>query len=614
MKTSNRWFAIFATAALFLNFVPRNADASPGVSFQFFYDSLDPYGEWFDVPEYGYCWRPSGVDSDWTPYTDGYWAYTDAGWTWVSYEDFGGVTYHYGRWLDLESEGWVWVPDYEWAPAWVSWRSSDDYVGWAPLPPRARFHHDIGFSIWVDSEFDIGPGYYNFCEVRNFGAPALRPFIVDRRRNVTFINQTVNITNISVNKSNNVIFNGGPNYQAIQKRSLKPIQTLKLVRQTDPNAVKLAGGRTLSKQQGGQLVVVAPDVAPPTDKLQSRPARIAKVVDQPKINTGWGDTGDAKMKKQVEEKFKRDAKGMTPQNAPAKPPTENEMKIVEETVKAGSKHPTQPPPIQPETLTTSQPGGQPASTSPTPQAKGQKNKQGELQGLTTPTPALTTQPSPGQFQTPPSTTGEVTPPQRGKHGTKPSDTLMQPFVTPQTQPGAEPSTNTPPPVATPKLKKNQPPVSQEMTTPPPAENFQLQQQRIQKERDAAAQAEQLRQQKLMENQRKQQADVEQAKQRQLQQQQERQQQRLQQNSDQQTRQLQQQQQQEQQRSLQLQQERQTIQQQPVERQQRQIEQVQPKSRQQFQQQPQQTIQQQPSPQQSGDSKKGKKKTKDEENQ
>src|SRR2546423_9736807 len=30
------------------------------------------------------------------------------------------------------------VPGDEWAPAWVSWRSSKDYVGWAPLPPEAR--------------------------------------------------------------------------------------------------------------------------------------------------------------------------------------------------------------------------------------------------------------------------------------------------------------------------------------------------------------------------------------------------------------------------------------------------------------------------------------------
>ena len=55
-------------------------------------------------------------------YADGYWAYTDVGWTWISYEDFGWATYHYGRWASLADYGWVWFPgsDLEWGPAWVS--------------------------------------------------------------------------------------------------------------------------------------------------------------------------------------------------------------------------------------------------------------------------------------------------------------------------------------------------------------------------------------------------------------------------------------------------------------------------------------------------------------
>jgi hypothetical protein len=119
--------ALLATAA------PR---AEAGVSLSFFQESLAPHGEWVEVGGYGNCWRPTGVDSDWSPYSDGYWAYTDAGWTWVSYEDFGSITYHYGRWVSVEDEGWCWTPGYEWGPAWVSWRHSDDHVGWAPLPPR----------------------------------------------------------------------------------------------------------------------------------------------------------------------------------------------------------------------------------------------------------------------------------------------------------------------------------------------------------------------------------------------------------------------------------------------------------------------------------------------
>src|SRR5438132_10502382 len=146
-------FVLFIALLALTGAAPRaSARSHTGVSLEFFYDSLDPYGEWVEVGDYGYCWHPTGVSEEWAPYTDGYWAFTDGGWTWVSYEDFGGITYHYGRWIFVEDEGWVWVPDYEWAPAWVSWRTSDDYVGWAPLPPAARFDRDIGFSVWVDSE------------------------------------------------------------------------------------------------------------------------------------------------------------------------------------------------------------------------------------------------------------------------------------------------------------------------------------------------------------------------------------------------------------------------------------------------------------------------------
>src|SRR4051812_7623737 len=93
---------------------PPSARADSEASYEYFYDNLKPYGEWVEIDSYGLCWRPSDVAEDWAPYTDGYWAYTDAGWTWVSYEDFGGIVYHYGRWVRVQDEGWCWVPDNDW--------------------------------------------------------------------------------------------------------------------------------------------------------------------------------------------------------------------------------------------------------------------------------------------------------------------------------------------------------------------------------------------------------------------------------------------------------------------------------------------------------------------
>src|SRR5713101_6474300 len=126
---------VCALTVLLVSFAPQAKIQD--VSVDFFYNNLNG-GSWVEVGDYGYCWQPDVAVSDasWRPYADGYWAYTDLGWTWVSYEDFGWATYHYGRWVRLRDRGWFWVPGREWGPAWVSWRTGGDYVGWAPLPPR----------------------------------------------------------------------------------------------------------------------------------------------------------------------------------------------------------------------------------------------------------------------------------------------------------------------------------------------------------------------------------------------------------------------------------------------------------------------------------------------
>ena len=82
------------------------------------------------------CVASGNVSDNWRPYTVGRWTYTDEyGWYWDSYEPFAWAVYHYGRWGYDPDYGWFWVPGDTWAPAWVQWRYSDDYVGWAPIGP-----------------------------------------------------------------------------------------------------------------------------------------------------------------------------------------------------------------------------------------------------------------------------------------------------------------------------------------------------------------------------------------------------------------------------------------------------------------------------------------------
>jgi len=80
--------------------------------------------------------------------------------------------------------GWVWVPGYEWAPAWVSWRYGDEYVGWAPLPPAAVWISSVGFNSTIDVECGIAPTYYSFCPIQHFApsAPAAHPALLEQCR------------------------------------------------------------------------------------------------------------------------------------------------------------------------------------------------------------------------------------------------------------------------------------------------------------------------------------------------------------------------------------------------------------------------------------------------
>ncbi|MCA1828779.1 MAG: DUF6600 domain-containing protein [Myxococcales bacterium] len=102
---------------------------------QAFDQELAPYGHWVVTPEYGRVWVPS-VSGDWQPYSDGRWVDSPSGWTFVSYVPWGNVVFHYGRWGWGPRFGWYWVPGFQWAPAWVSWRWMNGYACWSPLAPR----------------------------------------------------------------------------------------------------------------------------------------------------------------------------------------------------------------------------------------------------------------------------------------------------------------------------------------------------------------------------------------------------------------------------------------------------------------------------------------------
>jgi hypothetical protein len=295
----------------------RSAD----VSIDFFYDNLSG-GNWLELGDYGYCWQPDVTvsDPDWRPYTDGYWAYTDVGWTWISYEDFGWATYHYGRWIKLADYGWVWVPgsDLDWGPAWVSWRVGDDYIGWAPLPPRApRVVYEGGpISGHVDIEFDIGPAYYNFVDVRYIGEPVLRSRIIDVHQNVTYINKTVNVTNITY--KNNIVHDYGPDIHFVEQHSSRPIQRLHVQRQESADIRAAVKGGAVTKVQGQNLVVAAPLQIKKPAKPEA-PPKIKARIAQPKLERGWAEVGNEQAQTELKQKIQSQDLHKIPQSTGGRP-------------------------------------------------------------------------------------------------------------------------------------------------------------------------------------------------------------------------------------------------------------------------------------------------------
>jgi len=304
----------FALIALFVARFPQSANAQE-VDYSYFYDNLSPYGEWVDVERYGYCFRPVGTPPGWRPYTDGNWAYTDAGWTWVSDEPFGPITYHYGRWFHLHGVGWLWRPGSTWGPAWVSWRQSDEYVGWAPLPPEAAFRAEAGIGVGVDVEFDIGPSFFSFCAFRQFGAPVMREVILPPERNVAIIQNSTNITNITTINNNNttVVYNGGPSYQKVAAQSQQPIRTLRL--QREPVG---AGGKIAPTHQVGNMLVMSAPVVKKSPGAVA-PRTVARTLTAPQIDKGWGAVQDPAVRQKIQQHYAQQTMGRTPKQLAAKP-------------------------------------------------------------------------------------------------------------------------------------------------------------------------------------------------------------------------------------------------------------------------------------------------------
>ena len=204
------------------------------VNSNLFTEALAPYGNWVQLPDYGAAWQPAveTANPDWKPYVDGgQWINSDSGWYWQSDYPWGATPFHYGGWVNTAPLGWVWVPGKTWGPAWVAWRSTSSYVGWAPLPPGVSLNvlSQLTFSghpVTPGFDFGLVPSSYVFVRASRFLTADLPRHVIPAARAASLAGTSAVINNYTV--VNNKIINGGVSRGVIAAAAKQPLTEVAL--------------------------------------------------------------------------------------------------------------------------------------------------------------------------------------------------------------------------------------------------------------------------------------------------------------------------------------------------------------------------------------------------
>lgn len=316
---------------------PRRGDRHrPGPSARYmdvevFYESLAPYGEWVQMPPYGWVWIPYDVSYDWRPYTNGYWIWTDAGWTWMSDEPFGWATYHYGRWNYSSYYGWYWVPGTQWGPAWVGWRRGNGFIGWAPLPVDSRPNSiNIQIGNFGFEMNQIRNHAWSFIEERYLADQNIGYRIARPARNVSIIQNTQNITNYNV--VNNTVVNNSYRREDYERRVKRPVTQYKIGDYDRPGNAQKPGGDNVIRFFKAKLDANAkrtPDVIFEKNKVTITPEmKKQQDAERDAVNKRLADEKKALMDRQQREAARVGKLGVTPEEL--KRQHEKEAKAFEE--------------------------------------------------------------------------------------------------------------------------------------------------------------------------------------------------------------------------------------------------------------------------------------------
>jgi hypothetical protein len=276
MRTLKSVVAAILFAGMFTFAAPRHADGSVSVSVSFFHEELSPYGRWVVAGSYGDVWVPGGVTAGWSPYVDGEWVWTDYGWTWVAYDSWGDIPYHYGTWVLADSYGWAWVPGTVWAPAWVTWAYTDDYIGWAPVPPTFI----LSANGYYGRPIVVSEARYCFVPTSRFVGVNVSTVRVPVQQNATIFTRATKTTSFKV--SGGIVHTAGPPPSRIEKVTGKHIERVSIekvkARPTTISAAGITKGRSLhvampAKERAHALK--AAEKRPATGRTEARAAEKA---------------------------------------------------------------------------------------------------------------------------------------------------------------------------------------------------------------------------------------------------------------------------------------------------------------------------------------------------
>lgn len=224
------------------------AEGSVSVSISLFHEHLSPHGRWIVAESYGNVWVPTGVTGGWAPYVDGEWVWTDYGWTWVSNDPWGDIPYHYGTWVWVYPYGWTWVPGTVWAPAWVTWAYTDDYIGWAPVPPTFV----LSVNGYLGRPIVVSETQYCFVPTRQFVGVNVSRVRLSAGQNTAIFRRAKKVTRFKV--SGGVVRTAGPPTSRIEKVTGHRVERVSIERAKTRPTTLAAGGMSKAKRLG----VIAP--------------------------------------------------------------------------------------------------------------------------------------------------------------------------------------------------------------------------------------------------------------------------------------------------------------------------------------------------------------------